>query len=194
MPMGIVSDQEFDSERDKFSPSNKREEDESNSVQPIATIIESPSKGRGNGNVEVPTGLRKLIGIESVENGRGSALELANSFGIKPSSVSAYSQGANSTASYNDRPNLPQINQAKEKISKRARGKLLLALRNITKEKLEEAKVGELSAVARNMSAIVKDMEPDIPKNPDERNGPTFIFYSPQFRKEEHFDVIQAKE
>jgi predicted transcriptional regulator len=185
--MGIVSDKDFANELGNCV--SKREEP----AKPKGLVIDSPSKGRGEHNVEVPTGLRKLIGDESVTNGRASALELAQNLGISPSSVSAYSQGATSTASYNDRPNLSQINQAKEKVSKRARNKLMLALHHITEEKLESAKAGELAVVAKSMSAIVKEMEPEK-EGPSSQNGPTFIFYSPQFRKEEHFDVVQSKE
>lgn len=188
MGMGIVSDQDFDSELQKNGTT------ESKSGQSKAVVIDSPKKGRGEHSVEVPNGIRKLIGDDKINNGRESAIELAANLGISPSSVSAYSQGAKSTASYDDRPNLPEINQAKEKISKRARRKLLLALNNLTPDKIKEAKAGEISVVARNMSAIVKDMEPDNPFNPNEKSGPTFIFYSPQFRKEEHFDVVEAKE
>jgi len=44
------------------------------------------------------------------------------------------------------------------------------------------------------MSAVVKQMEEvDNPLGKD-KGGPTFVFYSPQFRKEEVFDVIVAKE
>jgi hypothetical protein len=192
MAMGIVSDIDFLSELSNSSvPVITTEQKE---LEPRAQIIDSPPKGRGENNVEVPNTLRKLIGSEATTNGRESALELASNLGISPSSVSAYSQGATSTASYEDRPNLSLINQAKERISKRARGKLMLALHHITKEKLVDAKVKDLAGIARDMSAVIKNIEPEdnSPKNP--MGGPTFIFYSPQFRKEEHFEVIQAKE
>lgn len=192
MAMGIVSDLDFNSELLNSNSDVVKQKE----VVPraIATIVDSPPKGRGENNVEVPNGLRKLIGSESVTNGRESALELASNLGISPSSVSAYSQGANSTASYEDRPNLLEINKAKERISKRARSKLMLALHHITEDKLVDTKVRDLAGIARDMSAIVKNIEPEEKINPLGSNGPTFIFYSPQFRKEEHFEVIQAKE
>lgn len=195
MPMGIVSDKEFDSELDNCG-SQKREESNSGPISITPAIIQdSPKKGRGEGSIEVPNGLRKLIGEESIINGRQSAIDLAANLGISPSSVSAYSQGAISTATYNDRPNLTQINQSKERVSKRARRKLLLALSHITDDKLKETKPIELASIARNMSAIVKDMEPERETViTDGKGGPTFIFYSPQFRKEESFDVINVKE
>lgn len=190
MAMGIVTDEDFHKELGNCS--NSKENPPPNKT---AVIVPSPSKGRGEGNVEVPSGLRKLIGQESVSNGRQSALELAESLGISPSSVSAYAQGANSTTSYRDRPNLSVINEAKERISKKARNRLLLALNHITGDKLESAKVNEVASVAKDMSAIIKNMEPEREANKsDDKNGPTFVFYCPQFRKEEHFDVIDVKE
>jgi transcriptional regulator with XRE-family HTH domain len=188
--MGIVSDKDFHSELGNCGSPNQNK----SPVPTKAVVIDSPTKGRGENNVEVPNGLRKLIGVESVTNGRQSALELASNLGISPSSVSAYANGATSTASYDDRPNISQINLVKEKVSKRARGKLMLALHHITDEKLSEAKVRDLAAIAKDMSAVVRDMEPAKEANVNTQGGPTFIFYSPQFRKEEHFDVVQVKE
>lgn len=146
----------------------------------------------------VPDSLRKVIGETSTLEGRSEALELANDFGISPSSVSAYSNGVTSTATY-DKPDeglTNHINSAKDRVSKRARIKLMEALKHITPAKLEGAKARELSAVARDMSAIVKDMEPDTPKVINETGvaGPTFVFYAPQFRDERSYDVVNAKE
>lgn len=200
MAMGIVSNSEFElelgnSNSDSISSSVVvKQSVEQSEPEPRAQIIDSPIKGRGENNVEVPNGLRKLIGSESVTNGRESALELASNLGISPSSVSAYSQGANSTASYEDRPNLLEINKAKEKISKRARGKLMLALHHITDEKLEVSKVRDLAGIARDMSAVIKNIEPEERIDSAKQNGPTFILYSPQFRSEQSFEVIQAKD
>lgn len=187
MAMGIVSDADFQKELGNSAPKIP--------VSKTAEVIKQTPKGRGEGNVAVPDSMRKLIGAESVENGRDSAIELAKQFGISPSSVSAYANGSTSTASYDKQPNLPAINGVKERIAKKARNRLSMALSHITDEKLGAAKLTEVSTVARDMAAIVKQMEPEVPKTEsDKQNGPTFIFYSPQFRKEEHFDVIDVKE
>lgn len=192
MPMGIVSDKEFDSEKDRVNPSTKREE--SNSFPKTAVIVDV-NKGRGIGNVEVPNTLRTLIGETAVSSGRQEALELASSFGISPSSVSAYANGANSTATIKDRPNAGIINSAKDKIAKRARAKLLLALNNLTPEKIADVKARDLAGIAKDMSAVVRSMEEDTSKNPAAGNsGPTFVFYSPAFFKEERFETVIAKE
>ena len=195
MPMGIVSDKEFDSE---LTNSGGKIREESNSTpkpnKPLTgEVVDMPSKGRGNGNVEVPNGLRRVIGATAVEDGRDQALELAKQFGISPSSVGAYTAGATSTASYDSQPNQDVIKTTRDRIGKVARGKLMKALRHITDDKLQEAKVGEIATVAKQMSGVIKDMEPEKEKEPNS-GGPTFVFYSPQFRKEENFEIVYAKE
>lgn len=194
MPMGIVSDSDFNSELNNSSQIKR--EVPITIPKPTAEVKELPTKGRGEGNVEVPDALRKVIGEESVINGRESAIELAKSFGLSDSSVSAYANGSTSTATYDKNPNIAHLLKAKERISKRARKVLVQSLNHITNEKLEVAKVVEVAAVARAMSAIVKDMEPPQPKSVIETNGggPTFVFYSPQTRKEETFDMVHVKE
>jgi hypothetical protein len=190
--MGIVSDKEFDVEKGRLIPSETPRE-ESNSSVPITGEVVDMQKGRGH-NPEVPDSLRKVIGETHITDGRDQAVELAKQFGISPSSVSAYGVGATSTASYDDQPNQGHINKAKERISKRARSKLMLALRHITEDKLDSSKARDLAGIAKDMSAVVKNMEPDGPKVPTNNSGPTFVFYSPQFRKEESFEVVVAKE
>jgi predicted transcriptional regulator len=186
MAMGIVSDDDFDLEKSKICPPSF--------IDPTShdAVIIDLEKGRGN-NPEVPNSLRKVIGDESVTSGRQSALELANNFGISPSSVSSYSQGAHSTASYNDRPDMGHINEAKLRVAKKARNRLVMALNSLTQEKIESAKVKDIAGVAKDMSAIIRNMEPEKVNNVGP-GGPTFIFYSPQLRSEKVFDVVHVKE
>lgn len=183
MPMGIVSDSDFDKEL-KRNQTNL----------PSEVTIKPIDKGRGLGNVGVPESLRKVIGETSVTDGREEAVKLAESFGISPSSVSAYANGATSTSTYADQPNRTHIDQAKIRIASKARKKLMLAIGGITKEKLGEANARTLAGIAKDMSAVVKNMEPDTPKVPEGNSGPTFVIYAPQYRKEEHFEVVHAKE
>lgn len=205
--MGIVSDKDFESESSKLSntadnlgrknSNNKSTEtvpttNQSNESNPITGQIVDVTRGRPSGAIETPNSVRKLIGEETITNGRQSALELAAMLGVSPSSVSAYSHGSTSTASYDEQPNVGHINHFKEKISIRARSKLMKALRHITEEKLKDAPLKIVASVARDMSAVVKNMEQEGPKTPN--NGPTFVFYSPQIRKEDSFDIILSKE
>lgn len=186
MPLGIVSDDDFKSELNNSSLTQK--------PPSLATIIDM-NRGRGEGKTEVPEALRKIIGETSAIDGRQEALALAKSFGISPSSVSAYGQGATSTSSINTPDNelKNHIGKAKERISKKARAKLFLALKHITVDKLSEAKPEVLASVARNMSAIVKDMEPDTVDG-TEKQVPQFVVFAPQFRDERTFESITVKE
>lgn len=185
MGMGIVSDDDFDSEL-----SNSQIKSSPNKPQ-INTI----EKGRGNGNVAVPDSLRKIIGETNELDGRKEALALGQKFGISPSSVSAYANGATSTSSY-DKPKeeiVNHIDRAKERITSKARAKLFGALKHMTDDKLQTATVKDLSGVAKDMSVVIKNMEPDNEQS-KANNGKTFVIYAPQFKKEESFDTIVVKE
>lgn len=192
MAMGVVSDKDFNNEKEKIVPSSVIPQTPSPS--PSAIVVDNPTKGRGIGSVEVPDSLRNVIGQTAIDYGRRESLQLGESFGISPSSVSAYAAGANSTATYDERPNAGIINRSKDRIAKRARGKLLLALNKLTDEKMNEVKARDLAGIAKDMSVIMKSMEPDGPVGPRGNNSPTFVFYSPHFKQEETFDVVQAKE
>lgn len=185
MAMGIVSNDEF--EKDTIN---------SGSIKPVipAVVIDSPDKGRGVGSVEVPNSLRKIIGETSIIDGRASAVKMADKFGISPSSVSAYKEGATSTATIKDKPNKAFLDKSKMRMSKRALSMMTRALDHITDDKLVDCKPGELGVLARNMSSIVKDMTPEEQTDNKTTISPQFHIYSPGFRKEESFETIYVKE
>lgn len=182
MPLGIVSDADFEAELQKSEPTVK------------ADILPMPTPGRKEGDNNVPDSLRKIIGETSQIDGRQEALALASTFGISPSSVSAYANGSTSTDSMDKRPNLPHITDAKQRIAKAARIKLRAALSHITADKLEGSKAIELATIARQMSGIVKEMEPEEDDNKGKANAPAFVIYSPQFKQENHYEIIQGRE
>jgi hypothetical protein len=190
MPMGIVSEKDFDVEKEKLSTPNPVP----TKTPSITGEIVDVNRGRGKDSVEVPNTLRNIIGEEHATNGRQSAVELAQQFGISPSSVSAYGVGAVSTSTYDERRNGGAIKEVKDRIAKRARGKLMRALHHITNDKLESANAKDLAGIAKDMSAVVRNMEPEEKGPATPNNGPTFVFYAPQFRDERHFDVVHAKE
>lgn len=190
MPIGIVSDSDFLAELESLSNTRPR-------VVPSApVIVEKPHRGRSEGDNNVPDSLRQIIGEEAVINGRSSALQLARDFNISPSSVSAYTNGATSTKSY-DTPSksiISHINRSRARATKKAAYVMGRALSAITQEKLDYADARDLSGIAKDMSAIIKNLEPPVAgDNPD---GPVqqFVIFAPQFRKEESFDVIDIKE
>jgi predicted transcriptional regulator len=189
MGMGIVSDKDFDSAlTDCVNPKPK--------PVPIAQIVDITRPGRKEGDVNVPDSLRQIIGDTNVTDGRQEAVALGKSFGISPSAVSAYAHGATSTASYDKQPNKSTITGAKERIAKKARAKLMLALTKLTPEKLDSAKARDIAGIARDMSQVMKNVEPDssINSGVNTGGGPAFVFYAPQTREEKSYDIIQAKE
>lgn len=189
MPLGVVEDDDFFSQVNNTIPSGSV-------ISTPGSITPIPEVGRKEGDNNVPPSLRKIIGESSNLDGRAEALEIAKEFNISSSSVSAYANGATSTASYNspDTDLQTHINKAKLRASKRASMKLLKALNHITDEKLENAKVGDLAVVAKAMSGIVKDME----GNSIGPNGGTpaaaFIFYSPRPIHESQLPIINVQE
>jgi len=190
MPIGIVSDLHFDEELKRLNGGKTKEIKD-------AVVIEPPARGRKEGDVNVPDSLRKIIGETAVIEGRQAALDLAKDFGISPSSVSAYANGATSTTTY-DTPKqsiIQHINKSRARVSKKAQRVLRGALDAITQEKLDYADAKDLAAIARNMSGVIKDMEPPAEtKVTEEGKGPQFVIYAPQFRDERSFEVIQVTE
>lgn len=184
MAIGVVDDKDFFEEVSKIDT-------------PIVKtgVVVDINRGRGERNLNVPDSLRKIIGEESEINGRQDAIALAKQFGISASSVSAYAHGNTSTSTY-DKESVPirdHIAKSKARITVKARNRLVLALDGITKEKLEAAKLRDVSAIAKDMSGIIRDMEPPAAGNNGD-NKPQFMVYSPTFVKEEHFETIYVKE
>ncbi len=188
MSMGIVSDEEFDLEQETLT----KPREQSNSSPIIKPEIIDMNRGRGIGNIEVPNGLRRIIGETAITDGRRESLQLASSFGISEVSASAYAKGATSTSSYDNTPNKPIISNAKERVVKSARQRLMQAMRALTPDKLNDTKAVDLSTIARNMAGVIKQMEPE--KTTNDNGGPTFILYAPQFRSESSFEIVHAKE
>jgi len=182
MGMGIVSNEEFEKEL------------HINGVR--GEVIEKEKPGRKEGDVNVPETLRKIIGEESAINGRQDALALAKMLGVSDSSVSAYAHGATSTNSYNKPSKGIQeyIKNRKAKLTKKALHKLAGALDSITPEELDKIKTRDKAAIAKDMSAIVKNLEPSKDSPIGDQQNNQFIFYAPQFMKEQQYDVIEVQE
>jgi predicted transcriptional regulator len=181
MPMGVVSSKDF------------KKELENSSVPQEDIVLEMERPGRSKGDNNVPNNLRKLIGLTAIEEGRQSALQLAEAFGVSPSSVSAYTEGATSTATIGDKPNAPIIDDAKKRIAKKASTVLHRALDNLTDDKLQATKAVELAQIAKSMSGVVKDMEPESDGNGNKQE-PIFQVYAPQIRQENHYETIVVRE
>lgn len=187
MPLGIVVDEEFESEVSRLITPRKSDI--------IVTVVDKAVPGRTNGDNNVPAPLRNIIGEEALVNGRKAAIGLAEQFGISHDSVDAYKNGATSTATFNQPDNslTSHLDKVREAITTTASDKLKSALESITPDKLKEVKVRDASGIAKDMSVIIKNMEPDK-EDGKPRIGPNYIFYSPRPRQEEDYETIEANE
>jgi hypothetical protein len=177
MSMGIVSDDEFDSELNKFAQRG---------------TVKDLVRGRGNGNNAVPESLRKLIGENAIEEGSKETKVLTRALGISDSSLSAYKAGAASTSSYHNPSFIDHIDKARERVVKKARNRLVFSLDAITKEKLANEKPRDLAGIAKDMSVVIRNMEPSQEGPNQPRNQ--LVIFAPQLVTEGKFDVIEVKE
>jgi hypothetical protein len=200
MPIGIVSDDDFLKELTSTSSTKEVVPSVPSSVQKVPSIVDiisPPVRGRKSGDTNVPDSLRQIIGETHLLDGRDAALELASDFGISPSSVSAYAKGATSTTTYHEtKPSIIQhINKSRERAIKRASKTLNGALKAISQEKLDYADPKDLSVIAKNMSGIIKDLEPQQSSNEgDAKQTPQFVIFAPTFRTENSFESIVVNE
>lgn len=177
MPIGVITSEDLQKELDRFTPSNSK-------------IIDKPKLGR-NGVKEIPEGIRKLIAGESLQG--VPAKQLQEVFPISQSSISAYKEGATSTASiHNPNPELKKhTDNIKNQIGEAARGRLFKALNSMTDDKIAEAPLKVASQVVRDMSAVIKDM-----LDKDNEGGTTvnFTFVSVPPADEDKYAVIDIGE
>lgn len=193
MPIGIVSDKDLEAELNSYK-----------SVKLVVpdkvlegTIIETPKRGRKEGDNNIPDTLRQIIGEDALLNGRESALQIGRDFGISASSISAYTKGATSTSSYNEPKQsiISHINKARQRAIGKASKTLNAALSSITQEKLDFTDPDKLSGIAKDMSVIIKNLEKQIdPGSTPGSTQPVFTIYAPQFRDERSFEFIQVQE
>lgn len=190
MSIGIVSQEEFEAELQRLSGTGRKES------HPVvqAEIVDKPSRGRDEGDNNVPDSLRQIIGEEAIINGRQAALGLAGMFGISPSSVSAYAKGTTSTASYHEPKQsiISHINKSRRRAIKKASHVLNTSLEAITQDKLDYTDAKDLAGIARDMAAVIKQLEPQA--EPESSNAPQFVVFAPQFRDERSYETINVKE
>lgn len=188
MAMGIVSDADFEKELDKAIPI----------VNDVAKdiiegeVVDMPMPGRSNGDNNVPDSLRKIIGETNELDGRREALALAETFGVSSSSVSAYANGSKSTASYGEQPNKSFINESRTRVQTRARKILFRSLKHITEDKLQNEAPLALAGIAKQMSGIIKDMEPE--KESDNKPLAQFVIMCPPSKDESSYEHIPSRD
>ena len=182
MSLGIITEAEFELELNRFVP--KLNNDTSRLVIESREIVH----GRGN-KQETPELVRELIASEAIAGARPS--ELSKEFNVSSSSVSAYKHGNTSTASYNSpSEELARSNdQVREHIAGKAQDKLVKAIEAIDLD--SKLKPNIASAIARDMSSIVKNLQPDPSI---QVNNNKVIIYKPRMKEEEDYEVIEVSE
>lgn len=182
MPLGVLSDEEFLKELEKNQPKIIS-----------GQVIDRLEKGRPAGKENTPDVIRKIIGEEKLEG--ASSKELAALFNVGPQAPNVYSTGATSSngESYKNKDEglKKHLSGVKERISKRAGNKLMRALDSITPEKLSELEARDASAIAKDMSTIIRNMEPKD-DGPSINMNSNFVFYAPRLQSEEAYEVIDV--
>ncbi|SRR5258706_8927296 len=180
MPLGVLTKEQFNKETGRTNSSNEQ----------VRAQVVNIERGRTLGRTEVPQVIRQIVAEEAIENGHSQAV--ADRFGLSKSSVDAYKIGATSTASYNEPDNAlaRAVNNKKNEISDIARGRLSAALSSLTDDKIDGAKARDIASIAKNMSAVIKDMEPAV----IQQNNTQVIIYKPRMRDEDEFDIITVNE
>jgi predicted transcriptional regulator len=194
MPLGIITDEQLNKELNRIISIDKKDIDRIE--REVRAPVNQPKvvdikRGRGN-QLEIPNEIRALV-AEEVING-APAKQVAKAFGISESSISAYKHDATSTTTYHE-PNdqLADSNKIiREAITDKARGRLMSALDSITDDNIRSAKVKDIASIAKDMSVIVKNMEPNVPV--DNSKNTQVIIYRPRMRDEDEFDVITVNE
>jgi hypothetical protein len=202
MPLGIVSNRDFELERNNSDPEIRQHNNNNiprTSHEPVITgeVINNPTVGRTPEVPDIPISLKKIIGETHAIEGFQRAKELADSFGgLSQPTLSTLGNGSTSRGTHKSRAGnelVEHINNRKTKISNKALNKINLALANMNEDKFAEADLKELSAVAKDMAVVVGQMAPK--EKDDAKVEPVqFHFYAPTVRNEQHYEVIVAKD
>lgn len=207
MPLGLVSDAEFEAalgrcERVTVSSASRRgrigPETGPDSVAECDgddSRVEKGRSGKGRtpGATAIPPILRDVMAEAAVAGGH-TQQQVADAFGSSRSSVVSFVNG-HRTATWDgelDPRLVKKVDGVREQIIGKARGTLLDALDEVTREKLKAARVRDVSAVAKDMSTIIANQEPKIIGEVKQEIGAQFVFHVPEVRKESEFDVIDV--
>jgi hypothetical protein len=176
MPLMIVTDDEFESEKNKYTGETRNELKR--------TIIEH---GRGE-KKEVPQVIREIV-ADCAINGEKPEV-VSKNFNVSPSSISAYKHGATSTSSYDQNHRV----KTRDRIADKAQYKVLEALNCLTEEKIGNSKATEISSIAKDMASVFEKLSGKV--NPEANDGPQvhLHLYGPKQKSLDHYEVIDLNE
>ena len=169
MPLGLVAASQFDLELARFQEIEIKH-------------------GRGNKS-STPEVIRELVASEAICH--ADVNELSETFNVSKSSISAYKNGATSTATYHepDKGLALANDKVRGNIVGKAQDKLTRALDSINFT--DDIKPQIASAIARDMSSIVKNLNP----NPDilVQNNQVLV-YKPRMKEEDSYEIINVSD
>jgi len=170
--------------------SNLFKNDDRNSIPGETNIeVRSLTHGKKPGTENLSDDQRKIIAEAAHVSGK-TIQEIAEEYGVSPDSVAAYKNGATSLATYNE-PNVDldkHIKDVRQTITATAQNKLMLAMQEITGDRLADAKVRDVASIAKDMSSIVKNMGTELTYNDNRK----VILYKPRQKEEDEYEVIDV--
>lgn len=184
MAIGVATGDEFEKELSRFNSKSESKTPDEHEIKDIKT-------GRGN-KEEVPIPVKKIIGETAIQSGRKAAVELAEELGISKQSADAYAHGATSLSTYNDKDNEvgKYTDGVRRLITSSARQTLLSALQSITADKLQDTTPRVAAGIARDMSSVIKNIEPE----PEKEAPVKFVLLAPPMKEEKEFEVIEVND
>jgi hypothetical protein len=193
MPLGIVSDRDFELERNNSDVSiiNRQSDEPTPKIE--AEVIELPKVGRIPEQVNIPTSLRSIIAEDHMENGLQSSKQLMTTLGghISQPSINTYARGESSPGTI-DVSLTNHLNGRKQKLSKKALNKLNLALTHLDENKIVGCSAVELASVAKSMAEVSSKLQPEVKE--DKKDPVQFHIYAPSIKTETHYDTVVAKD
>jgi hypothetical protein len=181
--LGVLSDEDFLAEVNKHR----------NEKSVTGVVIDKKTPGRTEGATETPESVKKVIAELSIEG--VSNKDLARQFNVSEAAAQAYSTGAVSTGENYYKPDVKvksHIERVRNRIQKRASHTLTEAISHITEDKLKETKARDLAGIAKDMSQVIRNMEPE--KSTEKGNNAQFIFFAPPKREAVDYEVITVNE
>jgi len=181
MPFMVVSDDDFAAELHKLSQDNNKAVE-----HPSPTMsIEQIERGRGN-TPEVPMPLRDVIAEEKLSGTSSKALQ--EIFKVSPASISAYANGATSTATYY-KP-VDALTKVRNRVSSRAANRLNEALKALGNKDLSDEKAKDLSAIAKDMAVVFDKISPVKQKENEEDKSFHLHLYAPKMKSVDDYEII----
>jgi len=158
----------------------------------VECVIPPNKLGRPEGRKEIPSEIRKFIATSAIEGGETNK-EIARIFKVSKDSVNAYKHGATSEATYNkpDGDLAPHVRSVRQRLVGKAQRVLKSSLNQITDEALSEIGPVRAAGIAKDMSSIIKNLEPQIQDDDDKVTYNT-VFYAPQLAKESDFEYVDV--